>query len=154
MLTGDESSARYALRRVARHAYWVRTQGLSRLVEEDQLNPVTRAERALAKWRWRRRHGRPPGSAMPVYVVGLQRSGTNMLTRGFEAAPEFEVHNENDRRVFDRFQLRSDQDVAKVIAASRHRFVLFKPLCDSHRVDRLLDDIPGGAHGSAIWVYR
>ena len=40
---------------------------------------------------------RAAGLATPVYLVGLQRSGTNMLARGLDIAPEFEVHNENDR---------------------------------------------------------
>ena len=44
----------------------------------------------------------------PVYLVGLQRSGTNMLARGLDIAPEFEVHNENDRAVFDHYLLRDD----------------------------------------------
>ena len=68
--------------------------------------------------------------------------------------PEFEVHSENDRAAFDRFLLRSDQTVARIIARSRHRFVLFKPLCDSHRVDQLLDGVPSRTPGRAIWVYR
>jgi hypothetical protein len=77
-----------------------------------------------------------------------------MLTRGLDRAPEFEVHSENDRAAFDRFLLRSDQTVARIIARSRHRFVLFKPLCDSHRVDQLLDGVPSRTPGRAIWVYR
>jgi len=89
-----------------------------------------------------------------VYVVGLQRSGTNMVLRGLERLPEFEVHNENDRRAFHRFHLRQDAAVAAIVAASRHRFVLFKPLCDSHRVDQLLDGLGAGAPGRAVWVYR
>lgn len=143
----------YTARRIARHLRWVRTEGLRRLVEEDRLNPVERARTALAKRRWRRAHGVSPGQARPVYVVGLQRSGTNMLMRGFDAAPEFEVRNENDRRVFYRFQLRSDETLTAVIGASRHAYVLVKPLCESHRVDELLA-LPGPAPGRAVWVWR
>lgn len=140
--------------KVQRHWHWARTQGVGRLIEEDGLDPRTRARRALGKWRWRQAHGVRPGSAVPVFLVGVQRSGTNMVVRGLEAAPEFEVHNENDRRAFDRFELRPLSAIHGIVAASTHRFVLFKPLCDSHRVDELLDDGRIQGTGRALWAYR
>ncbi|WP_329108884.1 sulfotransferase [Micromonospora sp. NBC_01699] len=154
MAADDELSAfAYTARRVARHLRWARTEGIGRLVEEDRLNPVDRIGTALAKRRWRRRAARTPGSAMPVYLVGLQRSGTNMLVRGLDSAPEVEVRNENDSTVFHRFQLRPDEVLAATIRRSRHAYVLVKPLCESHRVDELLA-LPGLAPGRALWVYR
>jgi len=149
-----EGAAGRATRRVRRHLRWGRTEGFGRLVEEDELNPAARARVAAAKWRWRRSHPRAGGLATPVYLVGLQRSGTNMLARGLDIAPEFEVHNENDRAVFDHFLLRSDDVVRRVVMASRHEYVLFKPLCDSHRVDHLLDTLDTPSPGRAIWAYR
>lgn len=143
----------YVARRVRQHAYWARTQGIQRLVEEDELNPATRLRAASARRSWRRSHPRAPGQAMPVYVVGLQRSGTNMLVRGLQSMPQFEVHNENDRRLFHRFQLRSDAQLRKVILASRQQYVLVKPLCETYRVDELLA-LPGPVPGRAIWAYR
>ncbi len=77
-----------------------------------------------------------------------------MLVRGLEAAPEFEVHNENDRTAFKRYRLRSEATVADIIMRSRQRYVLFKPLCDSHRVGELLDTMPVAQAGRAIWAYR
>jgi len=150
---GPESRPRYLVRKALRHAYWARTEGLGRLVEEDRLDPRDRVRIAWAKAAWRRRQGGRAGAAVPVYVVGLQRSGTNMLMRGLDEAPEVEVRNENDRTVFDRFRLRSDEVLAATVAASRHQVVLVKPLCESHRVDELLD-LPGVRHGRALWVYR
>ncbi len=150
---GEGSASRLA-RRLRRHLRWGRTEGFSRLVEEDELNPVTRARVAASKWAWRRSHPRAPGLATPVYLVGLQRSGTNMLARGLDIAPEFEVHNENDRAVFDHFLLRDDDVIRRVVLASRHEYVLFKPLCDSHRVDHLLDSLATPSPGRAIWAYR
>jgi hypothetical protein len=149
-----EGAASRAARRVRRHLRWGRTEGFSRLVEEDELNPVTRARVAAAKWGWRRANPRAAGLATPVYLVGLQRSGTNMLARGLDIAPEFEVHNENDTTVFDHFLLRADPVVRKVVMDSRHEYVLFKPLCDSHRVDHLLDTLDTPSPGRAIWAYR
>ncbi|RAO46580.1 hypothetical protein ONO86_03116 [Micromonospora noduli] len=154
MAADDEVSAlAYTARRVGRHLRWARTEGIGRLIEEDRLNPVERIGTALAKRRWRRRHGRTPGSAMPVYLVGLQRSGTNMLVRGLDAAPEVEVRNENDSTLFHRFQLRPDPVLTATLHRSRHAYVLVKPLCESHRVDELLA-LPGVTPGRALWVYR
>jgi Sulfotransferase family len=149
-----EGAASRVTRRLRRHLRWGRMEGFARLVEEDELNPVTRARVAAAKWQWRRSHPRAAGLATPVYLVGLQRSGTNMLARGLDIAPEFEVHNENDRAVFDHFLLREDAVVRRVVEASSHDYVLFKPLCDSHRVDHLLDSLGIASPGRAIWAYR
>ena len=153
-MTHDEPSAlRYTARRVLRHARWARTEGVRRLVAEDRLDPAERLRTAAAKRRWRRRHGVAPGQARPVYLVGLQRSGTNMLVRGLDAAPEVEARNENDRELFHRFRLRGDDVLLDVIGRSRHRIVLVKPLCDSHRVAELLA-LPTGAPGRALWMWR
>lgn len=143
----------YTARRVRRHVQWAREEGIGRLIEEDQLDPRARISTAVAKARWRRSHGVRAGSAVPVYVVGLQRSGTNMLLRGFDAAPEVEVRGENDRTVFDRFRLRSTDVLVKTVQSSRHQLVLVKPLCDSQQVDRLLD-LEGMPPGRAIWAWR
>lgn len=140
--------------RVGRHVQWARTQGLRRLVEEDQLNPMVRAVLAYRRWRWRAAGVHASGRARPVFVVGAQRSGTNMLVRGFEASPAFEVHNENDRRAFKRFMLRDDDEIRRLIMQSRHDFVLFKPLCDSHRVGDLVDALKTPLPGRIVWVYR
>ncbi len=149
-----EPALRRMARRAGRHLRWSRTEGIARLVEEDRLDPFERIPLALRKWRWRRAHGVARGQAVPVWLVGLQRSGTNMLVRGLESAPELQVHNESDRRAFRRFRLRPDHELAAVVTASRHRYVLFKPLCDSHRVGELLDHLPVLVPGRAIWAYR
>jgi hypothetical protein len=140
--------------RVERHWRWGRTQGFRRLIEEDQLDPIARLRAGAMRRRWVRGHAVPPGSAVPVYLVGLQRSGTNMVVRSLEASAEFEVHNENDARAFDRFLLRPEPVIRSLVETSPHRFVLFKPLCDSHRVDALLDGLGTASAGRAIWVFR
>jgi hypothetical protein len=145
---------RYTRWRVRRHLHWLRTQGLARLVEEDELNPVRRATKAAAKWRWRLAHrGRPPGGTA-VFLVGVQRSGTNMLVRGLERSAEFAVYNENHRAAFDRFQLRPDPVVRRLIEQSHHPYVLFKPLCDTHRTPELLDGLGVRRAPQAMWAYR
>jgi hypothetical protein len=149
----EQSALAYTARRVARHVHWARTEGVRRLVEEDRLDPRDRLRTVAVKWLWRRRHGVRQGTAVPVYVVGLQRSGTNMLMRGLNTAPEVEVRNENDHHLFHRFRMRSDDVLRDTVTRSRHAFVLVKPLCDSQRIDELLD-LSGMAPGRAVWVFR
>lgn len=149
----DQAWLPYYLGKIRRHVHWARTEGIGRLVEEDRLDPRERIGTAVRKARWRRAHGVPAGAARPVFVVGLQRSGTNMLMRGIDQAPEVDVCNENDRRAFSRFRLRPDETLVSVVRASRHRIVLVKPLCESHRVDQLLA-LSGLADGRAVWVVR
>jgi hypothetical protein len=149
----DQPAPRRLLGRIARHVHWARDQGVGRLIEEDQLNPLERVPLAIRKRRWRRAHSVAP-NAVPVFVVGVQRSGTNMLVRGLERSPEVEVRNENDGEAFDRFQLRSDPVVRRIVERSGHRYVLFKPLCDSHRIADILDALGTPSPGRAIWAYR
>jgi len=150
----SERSARPSrAQRIERHVRWAREHGLRRLVEEDQLNPITRASLAYRKWQWRRAHDVRP-NAVPVFVVGVQRSGTNMLTRGLESRPEIEVHNENSRRAFDGFRLRPEHVIREIVVSSGHRHVVFKPLCDSHRTPDLLDGLGTPSRGRAVWAYR
>jgi hypothetical protein len=148
-----ESGVHRFKRRVGRHIHWAREQGTRRLIEEDQLNPFERVPLAVQKWRWRRAHHVAPNS-VPVYLVGVQRSGTNMITRGLEHSPEFEVFSENDKRAFDRFFLRPDDQIRSLVVQSGHRYSLFKPLIDSHRVVDLLDTLGTPSPGRAIWAYR
>lgn len=148
------SSIGYSWQRVVRHIGWLRTEGVAKLVEEDNVNPRERIAMAVSRARWRRANPPVPGQwATTVFLVGLQRSGTNMMLRGLEMSPEFEVHNENDGRAFERFRLRR-AEVAPLVERSRHRFVLFKPLCDSHDVVDLLDDPQLRGEARAIWAVR
>jgi hypothetical protein len=146
-------AVRWFVRRLRRHVTWAREQGLGRLIEEDQLNPFERLPTALRKVAWKVSHDASP-RAVPVFLVGLQRSGTNMIVRGLERSPQFEVHNENDRAAFHRFRLRPDPVIKELVVRSRHPFVLFKPLCDSHRVGDLLDHLETPSPGRAIWLVR
>jgi hypothetical protein len=132
---------------------WAREQGVGRLVEEDRLNPLERFSASWSKAAWRRNHHVAP-NAVPVYLVGVQRSGTNMLARGFERSAEFEIRNENDPAAFERFLLRPDAEVRALVERSGQRYVLFKPLCDSHRVAGLLDGLGTPSPGRAVWAYR
>lgn len=150
---GPLTGRQQLVRKVVRRVHWARTEGVGRVVEEDRLDPRPRVRAAWRKARWRRSHPQAPGSAVPVYVVGLQRSGTNMLMRGLDEAPETEVRNENDGALFTRFRIRSTDLLRDVVLRSRQQVVFVKPICDSHLVDTFLD-LPGLPPGRALWVYR
>jgi hypothetical protein len=144
----------YALGRFRANVAWIKDRGWAPFIEEHDLDPRTRLPRARARRRWRRSQGAAPGEAVPVLIVGLQRSGTNMVVRMLGRLPQVEVRSENDRRTFRRYQLRPVAEVRQVIAASRSRYVVLKPLCDSHRTHELLAELPVSRPGRAIWVYR
>lgn len=148
----SDSSASWFLKRVRRHAGWLRTEGAARLIEEDDLNVLNRMRRNRAKQQWAAAQG-APGEASAVFVVGLQRSGTNLVMRLLDRFPETEVHNENSRVAFDRFRLKQ-AEVASIVDRSPHRLVVFKPLMDSHAVSDLLATGDTERPARAIWVYR
>ena len=149
----DRSGPRRLFGRVGRHIHWARNQGVGRLIEEDRLNPFERIPIAMHKARWRRSHDVAP-NAVPVFVVGVQRSGTNMLVRGLEHAPEFEVRNENDNAAFDRFLLRPIRSssiwwrraVTGTSSSSRSA-----TRTGSHEI---VDELGTPSAGRAIWAYR
>jgi hypothetical protein len=147
----DLRGAERLLAVAVRNLYWGHTQGWGNLLEEHDLNLAVRVPREMRKWVWRRRFG-VEGQACPVFVVGAQRSGTNMVTYGLQMAPEFAVYNEGNSRAFANYRLRDPAHIAQLITRSRHRFVLFKPLLDSHRILDLLEGYEGSA--KALWVYR
>jgi hypothetical protein len=92
-----------------------------------------------------------PHPAIPVFVMGEMRSGTNMLTEAFERTPRTEVFNENDENAFDAFALRPLGDIDRLIAASRASHVVFKCIADNARAVELLGRYAGGR---VVWIYR
>jgi hypothetical protein len=92
LLDGKTGVRRLAFE-VRRHARWAREEGIAKLVEEDQLNLFERAPVAARKALWRATRGVEAGMSTPVFLVGVQRSGTNMVVRGLERSPDVAVHN-------------------------------------------------------------
>ena len=82
----------------------------------------------------------------------MQRSGTNLLAHGLDELPEFQVYNEGNTKAFENYRLRALPTIEALVGTSSARFVLFKPLCDSHRTVEMLDYF--GTRGRAIWAYR
>jgi hypothetical protein len=85
-----------------------------------------------------------------VFLTGVQRSGTNMVMDILERSPDTKVFHETDRRAFVEFELREDP-ILRRLARSAARCVIFKALCDAHRLTGLMEQFQSS---SAIWVYR
>ena len=91
-------------------------------------------------------------SPAPLFLVGVQRSGTNLLAHGLDELPEFHVYNEGNTKAFENYRIRALPTIEALVGKSGARFVLFKPLCDSHRTTEMLDYF--GPRARAIWAYR
>jgi hypothetical protein len=153
-VVGSNASQRTAtapvLVRLREHIEKAHREGLRQAARAD----ARRSSAAFRRLAWRAVHDCSP-RAVPVYVVGIQCSGTNMLFHAFEECPEIETHNESaGSQVFANFQLRSDEILRAAIESSRHRFILFKPLADSHDVVHLMTGLGTPSPGKAVWIYR
>lgn len=137
--------------KVKRHAQWAREGGLKSLIEEDELDPRQRMSNELAMWKYRRENP-TQGPARALWVLGAQRSGTNMVMRGLGKHGGTKMYNENHRKAFRDFELLADDSVRSLIENCSQPVIVFKPLCDSDRAGELLD--LGGPTSRAAWIYR
>ncbi len=94
---------------------------------------------------------RPRGEGFPVFICGMQRSGTNMLIRAFNRHSETECYYENDPEAFDNYVLRDEETIRRLIRRSRAAAVFFKPIADSQHARRMLHAYEGL---QIIWLYR
>jgi hypothetical protein len=138
--------ARLALNRFTR----VRREGIRTVARAD----LRRARAAARRVRWAVMHDFSP-NAVPVFVVGAQRSGTDMLIHAFMESAEVAVYNERaDSRAFKGYSLRDDEVIRELVSNSRHRCVVFKSLLDSHRIVHLMTELGTPHRGRAVWAYR
>jgi len=117
---------------------WILDRNLSRLRDGGR------------KVAWRIRHASARG-ATPVFIFGSQRSGTGMLGSCLGHSPQFENLGESDQRAFSSYSLRDIGTVRQLIRDCPYRYIVLKPLKDSHRVRELLDLEPAG---KALWAFR
>jgi hypothetical protein len=128
----------------------LRHEGIRKVARAD----VRRARSAARRARWAVTHDVRP-NAVPVFIVGVQRSGTDMLIQAFRESAEVTVYNESaDSPAFRSFTLRGDDVIGELVSRSRHRCVVFKSLLDSHRIVHLMTDLGTPSPGRAIWAYR
>ncbi|RME36696.1 MAG: hypothetical protein D6788_11055 [Planctomycetota bacterium] len=117
----------------------------SRLAHEWEMFRLRRAKR-------RHRAGHPPPTVKTVaFLVGCQRSGTDMCLEVLGRSMDTDVFNEDDRAAFSRCRLRERALVLRLVERSDAPVIVFKPICDSHRTVELLG---WHAPSRAIWLYR
>jgi hypothetical protein len=92
-----------------------------------------------------------PADPRTVFVLGCQRSGTDMLMRVLDATPESWSYDEDSPAAFDHFQLRPFEVIDRLVARGRAQIVAFKSICDAHRADELLARYP---RSRVVWIYR
>lgn len=94
-----------------------------------------------------KRHLKPP-----IFIVGCHRSGTTMLLNVLRRSPQIEVCDEGDERAFGSGTRLLSQDTLRFLlyTCGRSR-IAFKPLNDTHQIERLLR-IHNDAR--AIWIIR
>jgi hypothetical protein len=145
-------AASIILHRIRQNWRWSKAHSWAHLIEEHDLNPLVRSRRAVRKTWWRLTQRAVKARPAPLFLVGVQRSGTNLLAHGLDELPEFHVYNEGNTKAFDNYRIRALPEIERLVEQGRAKFVLFKPLCDSHRTPDLLAHF--GTRARAIWAYR
>jgi hypothetical protein len=145
-------AARNILHRIRQNWRWSKAHSWAHLIEEHDLHPLVRARRAIRKTWWRLAQRAGEARPAPLFLVGVQRSGTNLLAHSLDELPEFRVYNEGNSRAFDNYRIRALPAIQRLAEQADAKYVLFKPLCDSHRTPELLAHF--GARARAIWAYR
>lgn len=106
----------------------------------------------LQGWVLRWRTPRPISGKVPVFVVGSNRSGTQMVCSAIGKSLHGWDYQENESNIaFKDFQLRADWIVKSLIRMSPAPLVSFGNILDSQYTDDLLSRFEGS---KAIWVYR
>jgi hypothetical protein len=121
------------------------------------LGRIREKVRRVAK---RAAHGmrRPTASKdVIVLVVGVQRSGTNMLMEVFERSWRWSAFHDHDPRAFSNFQPRALDVVRAEFERESARCIAFKPMTEMHRLRSMLDGLvedSRGERGVGLWALR
>ena len=95
--------------------------------------------------------GRTRSPARFVFIVGSQRSGTRLPLQVLDLAPEVMTYSEGAAPYFRRVLLEPLDRVESLRRGSPFPVVVLKPICETHRVNELLDCFP---RSRAVWIFR
>ena len=101
--------------------------------------------------RLRQRVVRPGAPPITVFVLGVQRSGTNMLLNVFERSWQTEVLRDYDARVYQDYRVRDLERLARIRQRTRARALVLKA---QHDTDRARELIGSFEPARGIWNYR
>jgi hypothetical protein len=86
-----------------------------------------------------------------VFVVGAQRSGTNMVTGLLERSYDTAVFHERDPRAFENYLMREPEVIEKLVEDSPAPVFVIKALCEMDRLPELMERF---SPARVIWVVR
>ena len=86
-----------------------------------------------------------------IFIPGMQRSGTNMLTHVLERSFETEVFHETDPRAFKDTVMHDRKVIHALAAQSPAPVIVIKALIESAQVRSLMDEF---APSQALWIVR
>jgi hypothetical protein len=131
----------------------VRRKRLLRRLRRIDVRKIARnsLERGRA-WQRRRSTPHPITEKRPVFVLGCNRSGTNMVCAAIGKSPHGWAYQESEFSVvFNAYYLRADRVIAWVIQHTPAPIVAFGSILDSQFAGDLLSRFEGAR---ATWVYR
>lgn len=90
--------------------------------------------------------------ARPVFIAGMQRSGTTMLMNVFHLRPDTSVFDEaRNSTVFKNFRIRDVGTLRRGLMSQSLPIAVFKVICDSHEIVSLFEAFPDA---KVLWMYR
>ena len=100
----------------------------------------------------RRRTNHPSKEKLPLFIVGCNRSGTNMVCGAIGNSPHGWDYRESAFSIaFDGYYLRQDWIIENLIRYTPSPIVSFGSILDSQFTDSLISQFDGA---KAIWIYR
>ncbi len=129
-----------------------RARTLRRLRRIGPRRVIWRGLERTAKWVRLLVTKHPGTTKVPVFIVGCNRSGTNMVCRAIGASPHGWDYPEREFSLaFNGYYLRADWVVERLVRFTPAPIVAFGSILDSQFVDELLARFDGAR---AVWVYR
>jgi hypothetical protein len=111
---------------------------------------VSRIRKSAFQWLHVFATGRRPATRLCL-VVGSQRSGTRLPLLVLDQSLDVMTYSEGTSPYFDDVLLVPIARLRQLLAKSASPVVALKPICETHRVNELLDAFP---RSRAIWIFR
>jgi len=132
--------------------YMRRKRVINWLRNIDVERAISRVLERRRKWRQLRRTPHPTTEKLPVFIVGCNRSGTNMVCKAIGQSPHGWAYQESEFSLaFNAYYLRADWIIERLIRRMPAPIISFGSILDSQFTDDLLSRFDGAR---AIWVYR
>lgn len=80
------------------------------------------------------------GDPVPVFIIGSGRSGTDIAAYCLSRSWDVELINEDNPKAFDNWRLKDLNVVRDVVASSRARYVVLKPIVETLRAQSFLQE--------------